>query len=240
MTEDRNHKWLGRLKWFSSEFLVVVLGILFAFSINTWWEGVASDSREEGYLADLQLDFEENEYRLKDAVAVADTVLIAATELLRLESAQAGRAIGLDSLTYLVETISLLPTFQPVTRTYDDILGAGELQTIKNSDLRALLADFHSQLLLVDTVEETQERQFVQLFIPYIMEHLDYLSLANFLPGEAAPPNPKHAETIYEVLGTRAFRNWIVMRYQWAEDLQSQHDSVLMTVEEIRELLKAE
>lgn len=93
--------------------------------------------------------------------------------------------------------------------------------------------------MLVETVEETQERQFVQLFIPYIMEHLDYLSLANYLPGEAPPPNPRHADTIFEVLGTRAFRNWVVVRYQWAEDLQGQHDSVLMTVEEIRDLLES-
>jgi len=45
-----------------------------------------------------------------------------------------------------------MPTYQPVTRTWDDILGAGELQTISNPDIRMLLAEFESEMHLVKIV----------------------------------------------------------------------------------------
>lgn len=234
MEKSRYNVWVDRIRRLSAEFLVVVTGILLALAINTWWQGVETRQRERDYLADLVVDFEENAARLRDAAAEADEVMEAAQILLRLDTAAQGRTLGLDSLNYLLQTLSILPTFQPVTRTYDNILGAGELQTISSPDIRMLLADFESQLRLTGTVEQTQERQFVSLFVPYIMQHLDYTAVALFSSEKVDVPDSYHAETIYNELGTREFRNWAVLRLTWADDLQGVHLGVLDLVTEIQ------
>ncbi len=233
MTETRTKKWVDRLKWFASEFIVVVAGILVAFSINTWWQDVETSRREKEYLQDLALDFEENRYRLQEAIKTADDVVDAAQILLSFETAEQGKTLGVDSLNELVGTLSYLPTFDAVTRTYDNILGAGELRVLSNADLRMSLADFESQLRLVGTVEQTQERQYVSIYEPYILENLDYLAIASYSSEKVQTPAPTHAGAILEVLGTRKFRNWVVVRLAWADDLRTVHTVVLDLVKEI-------
>ncbi|MDA0379036.1 MAG: hypothetical protein O2899_06050 [Bacteroidetes bacterium] len=232
--------WKARLRWFATELAMIVTGILVALAINTWWQGRETAQREQSYLADLVLDFEENALRLEEAIKEADEVLEASQILLGLHSAAAGRAIGTDSLNYLLQTLSILPTFQPVTRTWDDILGAGELQTLSNPELRMLLADFESQMRLVGIVEGTQEDQLVSLFVPYIMEHLDYAAAALFSSETIEYPEERYAYTIYGVLGTREFRNWVVLRMTWADDLQGVHMVVLEVVKDVRAELERE
>jgi len=234
MEKTRYIVWADRFRRLSAEFFVVVAGILLALAINTWWQGVETRQREKDYLADLVVDFEENATRLQEAIDLADEIMTEAQILLHVESAGEGREIGLDSLNYHLQTLSLLPTFQPVTRTYDNILGAGELQTLSSPEVRMMLADFESQLRLVSTVEQTQERQFVSLFLPYIMKNLDYTALAMFSSETVEIPDPTHAETIFEELGTREFRNWVVLRLTWADDLQGVHKGVLDVVKEIQ------
>jgi len=235
---SRFSAWGGRIRWFSAEFFVVVAGILFAFAINTWWMNAQTRDREQDYLADLVVDFAENAARLQEAIDLGSEIMTEAQILLHLESTADGRELGLDSLNYLLQTLSLLPTFQPVTRTYDNILGAGELQTLSNPGLRMMLADFESQLRLVTTVEQTQESQFVSLFLPYIMKNLDYTALALFSSETVEIPDAAHAETIFGVLGTREFQNWVVLRLTWADDLQGVHKGVLDLVKEINAELK--
>lgn len=235
MTDKRRiHAIAATLRGFLTEFVVVVAGILMALAINTWWQGVETRQREQDYLADLVVDFEENAERLKSVTGEADEIMTAAQILLHLESEAEGRALGIDSLNYLVQTLSLLPTFEPVTRTYDNILGAGELRTVSDAHIRMLLADFDSQLRLVHTVEQTQERQFVSLFVPYIMQELDYTAVAMFSSEKVEIPDSFYPETLFRVLGTREFRNWVVLRLTWADDLQGVHMAVLDLVKEIQ------
>jgi hypothetical protein len=237
---SRFSRWADRTKRLAAELVIIVTGILLALAINTWWQGVETRDREQDYLADLVVDFEENALRLQDAIDLASEIMTEAQILLRLENAAEGRAIGLDSLNYHLQTLSLLPTFEPVTRTYDNILGAGELQTLSNPELRMMLADFESQLRLVATVEQTQERQFVSLFLPYIMEHLDYTAVAMFSSETVEIPDPNHVDIVFGQLGTREFQNWVVLRLTWADDLQGVHKGVLDLVKEINAELKEE
>lgn len=240
MKEPLSRTWAARFRWFATELAMIVTGILVALAINTWWQGLETAEKERAYLADLVLDFEENAWRLEEAVKEGDEVLEASQILLSLPDVAAGRAIGTDSLNYLLQTLSILPTFQPVTRTWDDILGAGELQTLSNAELRMLLADFESQMRLVGIVEGTQEDQLVSLFVPYIMKHLDYAAAALFSSEKVELPEERFADTIYDVLGTREFRNWVVLRMTWADDLQGVHAGVLEVVKEVQTELKKE
>ena len=161
-------------------------------------------------------------------------------ELLVIENAAQGMALGTDSLTALLRGLQALPTFEPVTKTYDNILGSGDLLTLRSGELRSSLADFQSRLLLMNVVQETQERLLVEIFQPYIIEHLDYLAIVRLDSDSVPLREPIHEESVHSVVGTREFRNWVVMRLDWADDLGNQHATVLGKVKEIRALLGTE
>jgi len=124
--------------------------------------------------------------------------------------------------------------------SWDDILGAGELQTLSNPDIRMLLAEFESAMHLVEIVEQTQERQLVELFVPYIIENLDYAAVALFASEEIDYPEAPYEDAVFDALGTREFRNWLVLRLTWADDMQGVHLGAKDVVEEIQAELERE
>jgi hypothetical protein len=219
--------------------LGVFVGILAALFADAWWDGMETRGRERRYLASLAQDFAENEERLTNAVARGDTVVIASLALLDVRTPERAHVLGTDSLSALVRTLSDLPTFEPVTRTWDNILGAGDLLTLRDEELRMLLADFHSRLLLMNVVQETQEKQYVGLFQPFVVEHLDYLAVVRMQTPSLELPVATEPEIIQSAVGSRRFRNWVVVRLGWADDLRDQHREVLAKVEEIRGLLSS-
>jgi hypothetical protein len=217
---------------------VIFVGILGALFANSWWDTREARERERSYVVSLSEDFDENQIRLRRAIESAELVKAAALELLAIETSAQGRELGTDSLTALLRGLQALPTFEPVTKTYDNILGAGDLLTLRSGDLRSSLADFQSRLLLMNVVQETQERQLVEIFQPYIIEHLDYLAIVQLDSDSVTLPEPIHSESVQSVVGTREFRNWVVTRLDWADDLQDQHTTVLGRVEKIQAILR--
>jgi len=80
----------------------------------------------------------------------------------------------------------------------------------------------------------------VELFVPYILENLDYAAVALFSAEEIEYPEAPFENSIYVVLGTREFRNWLVLRLTWADDMQGVHMHVQDLVKDIQEELKSE
>jgi len=218
------------------EALVIFIGILGALFADSWWEQRETLSREVGYLEDLAADFAENRARLNEQIMVSDSIVEAALILLAFESTASARLVGTDSLNSLLQAIHHLPTFEPVNKTYDNILGAGDLLTLRDRELRAALANFQARLVLMNVVQETQERQYVSLFQPYLIEHLDYLAIAT-LNSDVSLPAARDSESIYGVVGSREFRNWIFARLDWADDLRNQHEGVRGQVDEVLQVL---
>lgn len=221
----------------SIEGTIIFVGVLGALLADSWRDNNDRHARERLYVASLVEDFEENETRLQRAIDGGSAVVAAAVALLEIETQAQGRRIGTDSLTALLQGLQSLPTFEPVTKTFDNILGAGDLATLRSRDLRSSLADFQSRLLLMNVVQETQERQLVAIFQPYIIEHLDYLAIVQ-LESDVALPKPIHAESVQAVVGSQRFRNWVVTRLDWADDLRDQHATILTRVSGIQELLQ--
>lgn len=218
------------------EATVIFMSILGALFADSWWEQRETLSREVRYLEDLTVDFTENRARLNEQIVKSDEIIEAARRLLAFESPASARLVGTDSLTSQLYALHWLPTFEPVTKTYDNILSAGELLTLRDRELRAALANFQARLALMSIVQETQERQYVSLFQPYLIEHLDYLAIAT-LNSDVALPTARDAESIYGVVGSREFRNWIFARLDWADDIRHQHARVLSEVDVVLQAL---
>ena len=215
---------------------MIFVGIFGALAADSWSDTRAARERETNYLAGLAEDFRENEADLTAAIQRGDEVIAAAVVLLDIPAGGGHPAI--DSVTALLGRLHRLPTFEPVTKTYDNILGAGDLLTLRDAGLRSLLAGFQSQLLLTNLIQETQERHLVSSFLPYFMENLDYVAARRGVWEEAPEVIPSHAASVTEVLGTMKFRNWVGVRLHWAYDLRRNHERMLEAVLEVQTAIR--
>ncbi|MDH3207858.1 MAG: hypothetical protein OEO79_14735 [Gemmatimonadota bacterium] len=220
------------------ELVVIFVGILTALLADSWWEDRQARHREAEYLVSLAEDFAENETRLTSAISIADTSSAAAAALLAV--GPGGTELTTDSLRTLFSRLRRLPTFEPVTKTYDNILGAGDILTLRDGPLRAELADFQSRLTLMNVVQETQERQLVGIQLPYFITHLDFVGTLNLRSDRLEAPEviPSHFTEARTVIGTREFRNWVAVRLEWSDDLRNQHVRVLARVKAVQGLVR--
>lgn len=126
--------------WILAEIGIVVVGILIAFSLNSWWEGRAAAEREQEHLTALRSDFEQNVQRLNGLARSQDRVSRASADLLLVARAHASATP--DSVDRLMSEVFSSDQFDPVMGAYENLVNSGGLAQIKDDRLRSALASF--------------------------------------------------------------------------------------------------
>jgi len=123
------------------EFIVIVLGVLVALWVSDWNESRQNRQRERIDLQQLLATTKENEQRIDEAIAEDSSALPAARKLLfAVHTAQA--LPPEDSLTSWRMAAFHFSLFFPLTGTYDAIARTGDLNLIRDNELRAQVAAY--------------------------------------------------------------------------------------------------
>jgi hypothetical protein len=132
-----------RLSTLFAEGVIIVVGVLFALAVDR--AVIRSDERtlERSYLAGLASDMQATVAAATAAVADAETRDLAARSVLRAARADVppGTA-GLDVARALVRA-GFVGDVSFVRETWDDIVGTGRLQLLRDDDLRRRLGSFY-------------------------------------------------------------------------------------------------
>ncbi len=126
--------------WILAEIGIVVVGILIAFGLNSWWEGRATAEQERSHLSALQADFTRNVERLHHLADSQDRVSRASGELLQIARGHASAAP--DSVDRLMSEVFSSDQFDPVMGAYENLINSGGLAQISDDPLRSALASF--------------------------------------------------------------------------------------------------
>jgi Family of unknown function (DUF6090) len=126
-------------KYFLSELLIVVVGILIAVSLNSWSEDNADKNREQFYLKSLKADFEQtlnslieiNNQNLESKAAVQRMIAV-------IEHPNVKHST--DSLKNYFRNLFGFNRFVPASGTYKEIISSGSLQILTNDELRIALS----------------------------------------------------------------------------------------------------
>ena len=165
----KENKFSKYLLYAIGEIILVVIGILIALSINNWNDLRKEDSKEQKILMELQSQFKDNLAQLENKIQQRETIVKNSKKALELMDTK--KVIPMDTLTAILSSLILTPTFDPID---NEIMTAENLQLIKNDSLRHYLNTFSSGI--VDFKD--QESEWVDIYRNIIVEHLINLGIS--------------------------------------------------------------
>jgi len=136
------------------EGIVIIVSILLAFGIDTWWAGVQERREESAALKSLVTDLEANVAELDEAISRHSDFV---RRLHYLEGASAAdlHALPQDSVRPFLNAIGAYHSFDSQSGTLDRLIASGDLGLVSDEGLRAKLIEW--QAAVADVMEEGAE-----------------------------------------------------------------------------------
>ncbi len=234
MTITNNIQW----KRTAVEGPAIVISILLAFWIDTWWEDRMEARLELVYLLELQEDFEQNKSRLEDQVAEFEETA-RSMFVLQEQSALDSPSMSVSELNENFGQIINMSEYYPVNRAYANMTGSGDLRLIRSRPLKNALAEYYAVAQINVLVQKTHEMELVQIYEPYIIENLDYAAVGVTRVDDFPLPPPIEEASILKVLATREFRNILVQKSVITTDLIDQFRRTLERTNNMLQLLRS-
>lgn len=165
-------RWVRRTKRLTLELLVVFLGVTAGFLLNNWQEGLREQTLEKKYVEGLLRDADANIKSTQESVDSDSLWLAKVDHLMALvhkgasaDVRDSARAIGLK-----IQSISRLGIYRG---TYEDLLHSGNLNLIRDFDVRGQIVEHAMQVQEVLDLDEFVNRSFWDYTLPFIMNTFD-------------------------------------------------------------------
>lgn len=160
------------LKYFFTELLIVVAGILIAVSLNSWREDNADKNREQFYLNSLKTDFEQSLASLNE-IQSQNLESDSSVRRLIMVIGNNDATVNPDSAKKLLSGhLFGFNRFVPTSGTYKEIISTGSLQILSDDELRIALSSWDDMILRNRQLEDVMFWQYHLLNIPYLNKHV--------------------------------------------------------------------
>ena len=235
LTENRFSKYLV---YAFGEIILVAIGILIALWVNDYNDNRKNVKIENTYLKAMLEDFEINlktsEYIIKRIENGIPSIIM----LLEQSSLQAP-TLPVDSLNKAFSVLNSMPAYSSSDRTYNNLVGSGDLKLIKNDKLKTNLAEYYRKLYILNLVQDTHESELVQSFQPYMMEFLDFQAVKPDRGEEFKLPAAVEENKILDVINTREYRNILTLKWTILTDLLDLNKEIKQTNIDVISQLKS-
>lgn len=166
------------LSWHAAlgELAIVVVGVIIALGVGSWWDQKQERRLEAEHLVELRIESARNLEELRSTLARMDT--LKANTLILIEVVEGARpAPPVDSLVELTWLSFSFATYNPLSTAYDNLLSSGGIQLIRDEGLKRDLALFNAH------VEGLQRQDWVldqwnRIIQPWVISNfqLDWLA----------------------------------------------------------------
>lgn len=159
------------IKYFISELLIVVVGILIALSLNNWREDNANKNKEKFYLKSLKTDFEQSLTSLTEILNQNKESDLASKKVLAAIHNGYSKS-NVDTVKKSFRKLFGFNRFVPVSGTYKEIISTGSLQILRDNELRIALSSWEDMITRNQQLEEVMFWQYHLVNIPYLNKHI--------------------------------------------------------------------
>jgi hypothetical protein len=183
MNSTQNIPW----KRLSVEAAAIVVSILFAFSIEAWWQRHSDEEQERELLQALLDDFTSTKEEIIDWSKFHIAVELSTKSLIKLAISDESSLTG-DKLRRLISDLiwfDLESHF--VTGALNSLVNGGDLSRISNSTLRRQLADWPSRIESAEAMQRQDYEFFSNVLAPFLRENVNLVQLAqgSVRPGQS-------------------------------------------------------
>ena len=133
------------LRWFASEFLVVVAGILVALGLQAWWQDREDFSRGAEYQRQVLSDLRVSERTLRDSMAV-DKAHYSATKLLSTALYASGDPTRAQMLQWLQSYPGWTADPRLVLGNVNALIQTGEIRRVPSAEARRAIVSYASTM----------------------------------------------------------------------------------------------
>ena len=195
MSQKNTRPILGLVR----ELLIVVAGILIAFSLNNWAEGLKEKKIQKEYLRSLISDLDKDLILLQTNLDSINGLKNKAAQLTQhvFQPGLPGRAqAALDGFAKLTQA----PYFYPNSASYQTLTNSGDLKYIHDLELRNKIVDHYKKYEVLDG-ENYRSRVFMESsVIPYYMEQTDFRKVFT-MKGEEYFDDPRFTNILLAYSG---------------------------------------
>ena len=223
------------IKYFISELLIVVVGILIALSLNNWREDNSNKNKEQYYLESLKTDFEQSLASLSEILNQNKESDLAIKKVLAaIHKGYSKPAV--DTVKKAFRKLFGFNRFVPASGTYKEIISTGSLQILRDNELRIALSSWEDMITRNQQLEEVMFWQYHLINIPYLNKHI---VRSDFIDNRGSSEQHNNFRTDFKKLIADAeFENILVNRIGAVEETNAYLATMIEQVEHIIGLIK--
>jgi hypothetical protein len=222
------------IKYFISELLIVVVGILIALSLNNWREDTANKNKEQYYLKSLKTDFEQSLASLTEILNQNKESDLAIKKVLAAIHKGYSKPT-VDTVKKSFRKLFGFNRFVPASGTYKEIISTGSLQILRDNELRIALSSWEDMITRNQQLEEVMFWQYHLVNIPYLNKHI---VRSDFQYNRDNPGQQNNSRTDFKKLFTDLeFENILVNRIGAVEETNAYLVTMIEQVNHIINLI---
>ncbi len=165
----QNKNW----KYYFFEILVVFIGIMAAFGLNSWWEGVHESNLEEKYLTELKNDIDKNITELKGLIEIAGDNYDAIQKIVGMIS-QGDYEV--DTIIHYSVRMVYLFEFKQNSTTFGTLKASDDLKLISDFDLRNKIVEVYNYYSRISKFDTMYRKYIDDYVIPFLWKNVDMIS----------------------------------------------------------------
>jgi len=192
------------------DLIIVIVGVLIALAVDSWWEERENRLEEAAHVAALKAEAEQNLVELY--ATVADIERYTASTRALIEIVEGSREVPpSETLVELTWESFSYGAFDPQFTAYDNLLGTGGTRLLSDEKLKRDLARFRASvdgLTRLDWVLDQWNRQIQ----PWVVMNLELDWLPETYRNERQLPDPAVPTNWAAVLNDREFKGIVINR----------------------------
>lgn len=187
----------------AAEVLIIATGIILAISAESWWQDRRDRLLECRHLAALHDDLVASLTLIDEVEEAQDAQSNYLSLLLQSDAADARPQ---ELRLWLVDGVFNIETYRPQLAALEDLESSGQMQIIRNAEIRRSLATLRQKMDRYDGLQDDMIASQQALIDQYMVDNLDLVGILAETGDSGVMP------IITETLQSRAFRSRVAFK----------------------------